>query len=597
MALRKKVEVILGATDKTGSGFKSMDKNIKGVTSSQKAMAAVGVAAAAAIGVAVVKAGKAYAQMVQEMARAGDNLDKMSQRTGIAVETLSELDFMAQRGGTSLDAVEKAVSKLAVSMYDAGRGSKEYVDAFSDLGIVTTDANGKMRAADDVFIDMADALNGVTSSTERLALARKILGRSGGEMLPMLKQGSKAIREQRDEVRALGGVMSTEFATASAEYQDKLTNMTTAWDGLKRTMTGPVLDDAADGFNRMAIAVSMLTGNMNDLDESATLDKITQLGVMFASWMPGIGGAVTGVQQLNDVLDHFEARAARLATQENAFVFGSEQAAAPLLPGLNGGDTASDESTAPRPFEGWSSGALKQDLKEVEGAIDGQRKLQEELALTNQAFYGLTTHIDFSTDSLSEWEGVSDMLDAESLDSDLSDMKDSMVEFGDDGQHAAEQIGLSFATAFGEMASGSADMDRIFKQLLTTVLSLAFGPAGGIIGNVLGGFFKDGGVVPEFAFGGSIPRAAAGMMVPDGPRGLDSRLIAAMPGEMVIDRSTVMGLQRFLANAETVMVPGTSSGGSSTVNQFIQRPVNKSEVLRLGDDTRLAIKESERGWL
>ncbi len=42
----------------------------------------------------------------------GDNLDKMSGRTGIAVESLSELGFAAEQGGTDLGTFEGGVKRI-----------------------------------------------------------------------------------------------------------------------------------------------------------------------------------------------------------------------------------------------------------------------------------------------------------------------------------------------------------------------------------------------------------------------------------------------------------------------------------------------------
>jgi hypothetical protein len=44
-------------------------------------------------------------------ASAGDALDKLSRQTGVAGETLDMLSFAAERSGTSIDTVEKAIRK------------------------------------------------------------------------------------------------------------------------------------------------------------------------------------------------------------------------------------------------------------------------------------------------------------------------------------------------------------------------------------------------------------------------------------------------------------------------------------------------------
>ena len=65
----------------------------------------------------------------------GDELDKMSKRLGISVESLSELKFAAEQSGASLDDIEKGVKKLSSSVFDANNGIKASSDAFRALGL------------------------------------------------------------------------------------------------------------------------------------------------------------------------------------------------------------------------------------------------------------------------------------------------------------------------------------------------------------------------------------------------------------------------------------------------------------------------------
>jgi len=113
---------------------------------------------------------------------------------------------------------------------------------------------------------------------------------------------------------------------------------------------------------------------------------------------------------------------------------------------------------------------------------------------------------------------------------------------------------------------------------------------------------KDGGTVPGLAFGGTIPRAAQGYAVPDGPRGRDSRLIAAMPGEEVIKRSLSQRLDRFLVSNESAAMASPfdidAGGGRGDVSLTMQvaRPMSYLDALDLGESAAVAaqqVQESE----
>jgi hypothetical protein len=89
---------------------------------------------------------------------AGDALDKMSRRTGVAVETLDMLAFAAERSGTSIDTVEKAIRKAQQNGFAA-----EQFGAIAAEIAALGDHDAKVRRTMDIF------------------------GRQGAELIPMLE--------------------------------------------------------------------------------------------------------------------------------------------------------------------------------------------------------------------------------------------------------------------------------------------------------------------------------------------------------------------------------------------------------------------------
>ena len=69
----------------------------------------------------------------------GDQVAKMAKRTGLSVETLSELRFVASQTGTEFGSLENAFRKMQRSIYDAGRGLSTQKDALEDLGLTFDD--------------------------------------------------------------------------------------------------------------------------------------------------------------------------------------------------------------------------------------------------------------------------------------------------------------------------------------------------------------------------------------------------------------------------------------------------------------------------
>lgn len=172
----------------------------------------------------------------------GDSFEKMSGRTGMMVESLSELSFAAHQSGTDMEAVERAVKVMQRTISAAADGSSSAQAALAKLGLTAEEL--QHLSPDEQFNLIASALNAITDPTMRAAAAMKIFGKSGAMLLPMLRD----LDALRSEARALGLVMSKEDARASAELNDAIDRLT---QGLKMLafQTGsalaPVLQEMA----------------------------------------------------------------------------------------------------------------------------------------------------------------------------------------------------------------------------------------------------------------------------------------------------------------------------------------------------------------
>ena len=140
--------VELGVGDKLTAGLKSAQKRLRafgaGVMNIGTKLAGLGAAMTAPL----LGAAKHFASY-------GDEVAKMSKRTGLSVEALSELRFVASQTGTEFSSLEMAFRKMQRSIYDAGRGLATQKDALAELGL--TMSREDAQAAEE-FTDAMDAL-------------------------------------------------------------------------------------------------------------------------------------------------------------------------------------------------------------------------------------------------------------------------------------------------------------------------------------------------------------------------------------------------------------------------------------------------------
>jgi ribosomal protein L12E/L44/L45/RPP1/RPP2 len=187
---------------------------------------------------ALVAAGKAALDTA-------DNLSKLSQKTGISVESLSLLKPIAEQSGVSLEGLAKGMQKLATAMVEAAGGSKEQVEAFSRLGVSVKDAAGQLRPTEDVLLDLADAFAAMPDGAEKSALAVKLFGKSGVELIPFLNQGRAGIEQLKQKFKELGLEISGDTAKAAEKFNDTL-------DTVKQALSGIAMKHCRSGVARTA---------------------------------------------------------------------------------------------------------------------------------------------------------------------------------------------------------------------------------------------------------------------------------------------------------------------------------------------------------
>lgn len=219
----------------------------------------------------------ALAGVVFHAARAGDELDKMSLRTGETVENLSRLSFAADISGTSLQAVETGIRRLSRNMNDFRDGTGEAAESFERLGIDVVNTEGELRTNLDVLTEIADKLNELGSEAEKTAIAQELFGRSGANLLPLLKQGSAGIQALMDRADELGIVMTTAGATISAEFSDSVTELTTV-----------VKMGAVQLGQTLLPAIQNIIEKITDL--TARFNKLTENQKKIIGWTTAIGG-------------------------------------------------------------------------------------------------------------------------------------------------------------------------------------------------------------------------------------------------------------------------------------------------------------------
>lgn len=182
----------------------------------------------------------AFVQLVRGSIDAADHLRDMSQKTGIAAETLHGLAFAAGQAGGSLESMVAAAGKLNKSIVEAAGGNKDVGEAFSKLGINVKDASGQLKTADVVMAEVADQFAKYADGPEKTAIALRIFGKAGADMIPVLNDGGKAMRENTEYAKKYSG-MTQELTEASDNFNDTMGKLKVQQEGFGNAMATAVL--------------------------------------------------------------------------------------------------------------------------------------------------------------------------------------------------------------------------------------------------------------------------------------------------------------------------------------------------------------------
>lgn len=186
-----------------------------------------------------INAGKAYVDMVDEVGKAGDAIDKNSQKAGMSAEAYQEWGYVLQRNGASADGLSGWMKKLNNNVDDAAAGTESAINKFNRLGISVDDLQSKSR--EEVFADVIAGLQSMENESERAAVLNDLLGGSATELGALLNQTAADTNELRENAHKLGLVMSNEGVSDSAAYADALLDLQSSFTGVKNKIAGDVL--------------------------------------------------------------------------------------------------------------------------------------------------------------------------------------------------------------------------------------------------------------------------------------------------------------------------------------------------------------------
>ena len=286
-----RAQILITAVDQTRTALDSIRNNLGRLGDETRRVQGL----LAGLGVSLTLG--AFAALVKGAIDSADELNKLSQKIGISVEALSTLQFAAQLSDVGLDTLKTGLKGLSANLTEARSGLGEGAALFQALGISVEESAGNLKSSDTILLEVADRFASFEDGATKTALAVKLFGKSGMDMIPFLNQGSSGIRALMQEAERLGLKLSTETAQAAEAFNDNLTALKASSSGLGISLATELLaplrvvtDAIREGQGEATGFAAILGGALK-----TTLEAILVLGVNVAYVFKSMGTEIGGM--------------------------------------------------------------------------------------------------------------------------------------------------------------------------------------------------------------------------------------------------------------------------------------------------------------
>jgi hypothetical protein len=255
----------------------------------------------AGVGAAAAGASATIAKWASNTLAAEQPLINLAAKTGIAVERLQELQFIAEVNNSSAEALSSSMEGLAAKI---GEAATKGNDDFSRLGISVRDANGHVKSTDRLFAEIGNRFKTLGLSLSEQQSFAEALG-IDSTLLQTMSLTSGAMSELSKKARDLGTLNEDQIKQAQ-DYNDSLTTLRFGMSGIQRVIAVglvPEMKELADSFTNLLIEnkdwiINGIKGAITVLSEfMALLERVwpvlaVGVGIFVALKVAALGSAV-----------------------------------------------------------------------------------------------------------------------------------------------------------------------------------------------------------------------------------------------------------------------------------------------------------------
>ncbi len=484
--------------------------------------------------------------LIKSQIDAADEANKMSQKLGIATETLSEYFFAAKLANVSNQQLQVGLQQLAKNQADFVIGTGEAKYAFDALGISQEQVKALNGDNAKLFELVAGKLAGFADGGNKTAIAMKILGKSGAELIPLIN----SLESARKEAHELNAIIDKPTAMAAEQFNDNLTRMGIVVQAMGLSIAKHLLPGMKDATDRM------VEGAKSGEPWLAFLKEELRIVLKLSEALPSIGplARIAGLA-LNASTQSVRGFQAEVRALDNLL---QEKPDAPKLRDL--AKEAKEAETRLKAFHDYAKRAGEELQNFEEAGLEVARQQYAEVERLAEA----------RANSMAEW--ATEQEEVAQLTSDLADTTSRVESGARVAERAARDFGFTFNSALEDAIINGEDLSNVVKALekdiarmiLRQTVTQPLGDAvSGIIGKGIAGMFGGGFSLAEEASMLGVPGRAMG-----GPFS-GAAVVGERGPELVVGSGTVVPNHALGGNTFIVDMRGASMEAVQRLEGFV----------------------------
>ena len=280
LKVKADVDSVKKATDEINKGVNDMTTSLKskvskGMETIGSSVKGIGTACAGVVGSVGALTGSITAMATKASDLVSD-IDDNSQKLGVSTTYYQEMSYAMKLCGTDVENLKGGMKTLITQVDKAASGNKDASQTFQQLGIDIYDTNGKLKSQEQLLDETIMAMADMENGTEKNRLAVELFGKAGSELVPLLSQGSSAIKGLKQEAHDMGAVISEESISAGTNLGDMIDKFKSSATNLGAKLAASVMPIVSKVLQLILDNMPKITALFEKLEPviSQTLDKL-----------------------------------------------------------------------------------------------------------------------------------------------------------------------------------------------------------------------------------------------------------------------------------------------------------------------------------